>query len=80
MTSPPNEVLDVALDRLIADAAGFRSRDRRDQPVLVRFTAAELTLLDRLAVDAGVTRIDIIRRLLATGLKPRRRRRKEARR
>ena len=62
-------------NRLITDAAGFRSRDRRDRPILLRFTAAELALLDALAAEADEPRVDTIRRLIAAGLTnaPRRR-------
>lgn len=63
-----NPVLDIALDRLIADAAGFRARDPRTKAVLIRFTEPELELLDRLAGDKGITRIELIRRLLDLGI------------
>lgn len=70
MTSTPdiNPVLDIALDRLIADAAGFRARDRRSKAVLIRFTEPEIELLDRLAEDKGIARIELIRRLLDLGI------------
>ena len=62
------QVLDLAIDRLIDDAAGFRSREPRDKPVLVRFTAAEIALLDKLAADKAITRIEVIRRLIDSGV------------
>lgn len=58
----------TALDRLIDETAGFRSRERRDRPVLVRFTEAEIALLDKLAADKSVTRIEVIRRLIDSGV------------
>ncbi len=56
------------LSKLIKAAAGFRSRDARDRPVLVRFTEAELVLIDSLASDWETTRIETLRRLLDNGI------------
>lgn len=58
----------AATTKLIAAAASFRSRDPRDRPVLVRFTEAELALIDSLAADWKATRIETLRRLLDNGV------------
>ena len=63
-----SKALDGAIDDAIAQAGGFDRRDPRDKMVNVRFTQAELDLLDALAADKGTTRIEIIRRLMARGL------------
>lgn len=62
-----DQPLEVALDRLIDEAAGFDRRQPRDIKINLKLTASEHQLLTRLAADKGISRIALIRRLLARG-------------
>ena len=70
--TPPADLIDALkaqrLDELIAAAGGFNSREARDRLVNVRFTQAELELLDSLAGTQAITRIELIRKLLNAGV------------